>query len=82
MSAAVVEALAGDLVGLPGRLDVEEAHLAGLSLEDTTVLRVDIGNPGRIDRLAVPVRLDAGDPLRPAHPAASRSTHCCPRDSS
>ncbi|WP_330275581.1 3-oxoadipate enol-lactonase [Lentzea sp. NBC_00516] len=48
-----IDALAGDLVVLLNRLDVEKAHLVGLSLGGMTALRVAARNPERVDRLAV-----------------------------
>ncbi|MDX8035397.1 3-oxoadipate enol-lactonase [Lentzea sp. BCCO 10_0856] len=48
-----IDALAGDLVVLLNRLNVEKAHLVGLSLGGMTALRLAARNPERVDRLAV-----------------------------
>jgi len=45
--------LAGDLVALLDRLEVERAHLVGLSLGGMTSMRVAAHDPERVDRLAV-----------------------------
>ncbi|MFD4638226.1 3-oxoadipate enol-lactonase [Lentzea sp. NPDC058436] len=48
-----IDALADDLVGLLDELEIEKAHLVGLSLGGMTALRVAARNPDRVDRLAV-----------------------------
>lgn len=48
-----IDDLADDLIALLDRLDVERAHLVGLSLGGMTGMRVAARNPDRVDRLAL-----------------------------
>ena len=45
--------LVDDLVGLLDRLQVERAHLVGLSLGGMTAMRLAVREPSRVDRLAL-----------------------------
>lgn len=58
-----IDDLADDLVALLDRLDVERAHLVGLSLGGMTVMRAAIRNPERVERIAL---LCTGAQLPPA----------------
>jgi 3-oxoadipate enol-lactonase len=58
-----IDDLADDLIALMDRLDIERAHLVGLSLGGMTAMRVAARNPERIDRLAL---LCTGTLLPPA----------------
>lgn len=48
-----IDDLADDLVALLDDLDVERAHLVGLSLGGMTAMRVAVRNPERVDRMVV-----------------------------
>lgn len=48
-----IDDLADDLLALLDRLDLERAHLVGLSLGGMTALRLAAREPDRVDRLAV-----------------------------
>jgi 3-oxoadipate enol-lactonase len=48
-----IDDLADDLLGLLDRLEVDRAHLVGLSLGGMTAMRLAARNPERVDRLAV-----------------------------
>ncbi len=48
-----IDDLADDLLRLLDRLEVDRAHLVGLSLGGMTAMRVAARNPDRVDRLAV-----------------------------
>lgn len=65
-----IDDLADDVVALLDRLDVESAHLVGLSLGGMTVLRVAARNPERARRLAV---LCSGARLAPAQAWTDRA---------
>ena len=58
-----IDDLADDLVALLDRLEVERAHIVGLSLGGMTAMKVAARNPGRVDRL---VLLCTGARLAPA----------------
>jgi 3-oxoadipate enol-lactonase len=58
-----IDDLADDLVALLDRLEVEEAHIVGLSLGGMTAMRLAARNPERVDRL---VLLCTGAQLPPA----------------
>ena len=65
-----IDDLADDVISLIDRLDVESAHLVGLSLGGMTVLRVAARNPERVQRLAV---LCSGAQLAPAQAWTDRA---------
>ena len=65
-----IDDLADDVISLLDRLDVESAHLVGLSLGGMTVLRVAARNPERVQRLAV---LCSGAQLAPAQAWTDRA---------
>lgn len=48
-----IDELADDAIGLLDRLDIERAHLVGLSLGGMTMMRVAARNPERVNRLAL-----------------------------
>ncbi|MFT4393597.1 3-oxoadipate enol-lactonase [Gordonia lacunae] len=48
-----IDELADDVIALLDRLDIERAHLVGLSLGGMTVMRVAARNPERVERLAL-----------------------------
>jgi 3-oxoadipate enol-lactonase len=48
-----IDELADDVIGLLDRLDIERAHLVGLSLGGMTMMRAAARNPERVDRLAL-----------------------------
>ena len=48
-----IDELADDVIGLLDRLDIERAHLVGLSLGGMTMMRVAARNPERVNRLAL-----------------------------
>ncbi|MBD0863596.1 3-oxoadipate enol-lactonase [Gordonia sp. zg691] len=48
-----IDDLADDVIALLDRLDIERAHLVGLSLGGMTMMRVAARNPERVRRLAV-----------------------------
>ncbi|MEO9328109.1 3-oxoadipate enol-lactonase [Gordonia aurantiaca] len=48
-----IDDLADDVVALLDRLDIDRAHLVGLSLGGMTMMRVAARNPERVDRLAL-----------------------------
>ncbi len=48
-----IDDLADDVIALLDRLDIDRAHLVGLSLGGMTMMRVAARNPERVDRLAV-----------------------------
>ncbi|MET4165898.1 MULTISPECIES: 3-oxoadipate enol-lactonase [Gordonia] len=48
-----IDDLADDVIGLLERLDIERAHLVGLSLGGMTMMRVAARNPERVNRLAL-----------------------------
>ncbi|MEY1673812.1 3-oxoadipate enol-lactonase [Gordonia sp. ABKF26] len=48
-----IDELADDVIGLLERLDIERAHLVGLSLGGMTMMRVAARNPERVNRLAL-----------------------------
>ncbi|RZT19017.1 3-oxoadipate enol-lactonase [Mycobacterium sp. BK558] len=58
-----IDDLADDLIALLDRLDLERAHLVGLSLGGMTVMRVAARNPERVNRIAL---LCTGAQLPPA----------------
>ena len=58
-----IDDLADDLVALLDRLEVERAHIVGLSLGGMTAMRVAARNPDRVDRL---VLMCTGAELPPA----------------
>jgi 3-oxoadipate enol-lactonase len=58
-----IDDLADDLVALLDRLEVERAHIVGLSLGGMTAMKVAARNPDRVDRL---VLLCTGARLAPA----------------
>lgn len=58
-----IDDLTDDLVALLDRLDIERAHVVGLSLGGMTAMRLAARNPGRIDRM---VLLCTGAHLPPA----------------
>lgn len=58
-----IDDLADDLIALLDRLDLERAHLVGLSLGGMTAMRVAARNPERVDRMAL---LCTGAQLPPA----------------
>ncbi|UOG23248.1 3-oxoadipate enol-lactonase [Gordonia amicalis] len=58
-----IDDLADDVIALLDRLDIEQAHLVGLSLGGMTMMRVAARNPERVRRLAV---LCTGAQLPPA----------------
>ncbi|WP_193043908.1 3-oxoadipate enol-lactonase [Mycolicibacterium baixiangningiae] len=48
-----IDELADDVIALMDRLDIEHAHLVGLSLGGMTAMRLAARNPDRVDRLAL-----------------------------
>ncbi|WP_137145344.1 3-oxoadipate enol-lactonase [Mycolicibacterium sp. CR10] len=58
-----IDDLADDLIALLDRLDIERAHLVGLSLGGMTTMRVAVRNPSRVHRIAL---LCTGAQLPPA----------------
>ncbi|AFR50703.1 3-oxoadipate enol-lactonase [Gordonia sp. KTR9] len=48
-----IDELADDVIALLDRLDIERAHLVGLSLGGMTMMRVAARDPERVDRLAL-----------------------------
>ena len=50
---STIDDLADDVVALLDRLDVERAHVAGLSIGGMTALRLAVREPHRVDTLAV-----------------------------
>ncbi|WP_238418789.1 3-oxoadipate enol-lactonase [Gordonia sp. 'Campus'] len=48
-----IDELADDVIALLDRLDIERAHLVGLSLGGMTMMRVAARNPERVNRLAL-----------------------------
>ncbi|MGV9797258.1 3-oxoadipate enol-lactonase [Mycobacterium sp. NPDC003449] len=58
-----IDDLADDVIALLDTLDVERAHVVGLSLGGMTAMRLAARNPGRVDRL---VLLCTGAQLPPA----------------
>jgi 3-oxoadipate enol-lactonase len=49
----LIDDLADDLIALLDRLEVEQAHIVGLSLGGMTAMKVAARNPERVDRLVV-----------------------------
>lgn len=65
-----IDDLADDLIALLGRLEVERAHIVGLSLGGMTAMKVAARNPDRVDRL---VLLCTGARLTPASDWTARA---------
>lgn len=65
-----IDDLADDLIALLDRLDIERAHLVGLSLGGMVTMRVAARNPERVNRIAL---LCTGAQLPPASAWADRA---------